>query len=570
MTHSGRLSFTLALSALVSACAHKRLFPTPETLAKLAAAPPPRQMFKGKQVRVDSWKLTGPLPDKVGLVPHKSANPWDALVEERVQAKPGVLIASEEMHCAARELGIFALEHGNLPASELSRFIFARCGTSGAAFGTNWMSGEVSDQVSDAEMFARWSPQVKQMLAELSGSRALGVWVGRKAGKGVVMVASTQRRVHLEPLTMVPGEDGVLWVRGELLVPAEKLMALHGKGRFGVDGCERDESLALPKFSFRCSLEKTDASAWIDISTFQTHRILGETAVELLAWPSGALSDTYERSMKLEPRPIGDFSVFTTLFHATVNQVRAKAGLPALELSARQSDTAARVAPHYFAAMVDSDESALDTVALGMMAGWDVEGPVFNGNFGSSSASGSVDASLLVEDFVSRPYGRKLLLDAEVSQLAVGPVRDETNGVTAAIVSSYVLRVQPLGVEEQKKVLAQVNEARKKAGVEPVLWVAAPPATAERISTELAHGQMAPEEALDVLLQDVVGQVGYGIFGWSLETYSLEDIKVPDELATQPAIGLIVAVGRYRPRGDPWHRYVVLLVRTRNVQGPSA
>jgi len=73
-----------------------------------------------------------------------------------------------------------------------------------------------------------------------------------------------------------------------------------------------------------------------------------------------------------------------------VNERRAQAQLPALQLATRESETSARLAAHYFEG--DRETDLGDQIALGLMAGWDIQGSTIrNGDFYSNHLSGSLD-----------------------------------------------------------------------------------------------------------------------------------------------------------------------------------
>jgi hypothetical protein len=58
-----------------------------------------------------------------------------------------------------------------------------------------------------------------------------------------------------------------------------------------------------------------------------------------------------------------------------LNGIRSRLGLAQMSLASKQSDVASSVAPAFFAAMLDGSESAqgvVDSLTLGLMAGWDV------------------------------------------------------------------------------------------------------------------------------------------------------------------------------------------------------
>ena len=60
-------------------------------------------------------------------------------------------------------------------------------------------------------------------------------------------------------------------------------------------------------------------------------------------------------------------------FVEELNALRARAGLAAVSYAESESATAARVAPHYFGALLGTGpETVADVVMLGLIAGYDV------------------------------------------------------------------------------------------------------------------------------------------------------------------------------------------------------
>jgi hypothetical protein len=62
------------------------------------------------------------------------------------------------------------------------------------------------------------------------------------------------------------------------------------------------------------------------------------------------------------------------------------------------------------------------------------------------------------------------------------------------------------------------------------------------------------------LLRDSVGVLRAPVSGWITEVRDLEDLEFPEEYLTSPTLRVAVAVSRQQPEGEPWGRYVVMLV----------
>ncbi|MBI3184304.1 MAG: hypothetical protein HYZ28_19395 [Myxococcales bacterium] len=553
--------FPFALASFL-ACAHRSQFPSLEALEKLAAKPPPAEVFKSKRVSVEKWELSGPLATHVALSPRSGSTPWEGLLAQLAQSRAGALTPSEDMHCVAREVGRFALEHGSQPSADLHNFIEGRCGASVVRVWTNWIHGEVPEDVSDEKVFERWKGDLeKQLREELVGNRAAGVWFGRKGGRAVVAFASGERKALIEPMELA-AEGGAVTLRGELFIKAEKVRALANRGRYGFSECEVDSKVVLPRFSVRCQVAPEDEVAWVQVTAFPPGRILGELVAEVLALPGGSGPKEYLRVPYTAPLMAKDVGDFSPELLTLVNQVRAQAGLGQLRLSAKQSETAARLAPHYFSAVFgQAEEMVADTVVMGLRAGWNVGGPVLFGTFTSSWVMSGGDVSAVVGDMLAHPWGREALLDSKVTEVAFGPIVDSARGALGVVVSGYALMDERRHPERVKEVVDLINERRAEKGMAPALWVSAPGDSAERTVALMKDGE-DPDGALTFLMRECGRVLNRRVSGWILTTHSLEELQIPEELLQRQQLGIIAVVGQHKERAEPWTNYVVLLVLT--------
>src|SRR5262249_26239124 len=101
-------------------------FPTRGELAELGASPKPARLKVGNDVDVGAWKLAGPLPDAIEDVPEDGSTPWGQAALNAAAKRPGMMLATKAMGCAAREAASFLLEHKALPGRSVSRFIARR------------------------------------------------------------------------------------------------------------------------------------------------------------------------------------------------------------------------------------------------------------------------------------------------------------------------------------------------------------------------------------------------------------------------------------------------------------
>lgn len=568
---TARPALVLAALTLAGCAAHTQAsrrappksFTSKQELAELAARPPPAEVFDESTVTVDRWELSGPFPDSVAVVPHPPASAWDGLLEAAVKAKPGALLSTEDLHCIAREVGRFRLEKNGLPARALADFIYGRCGASAVAISTHFLFGEVPKNTSEERVFSAWKAQVEKMMAEhlVGGNRSAGIWFGQAKGRAVVVLATGVRQTHLSPLAFVPGPQGSYQVQGELLIPAERIEALINRGRFGFAHCTPDPKVQLPRFSFQCTPSREDGTTWIEVNAFPAGRVLGDNVLSLLGLPAGAPVNVWQRAPYAASTPLASPDRFSEELYRLVNAVRAQANLGPLELSAPQSQTATRVAPHYFAAVVGAErETVGDAVALGMMAGWDLDTRPLLGRFGFAW-NGAQDVGALLSQMLEQPSGRAVLLDPSASRIAIGGMVDAKRSILATIVSTYVLPalVDPAGTV--RDLVARLNRVRTERGLPPALWVAWPGDVGERAAQRLAAGE-DPNDVLEFALVGTQQVVHRSLTGWVVPAKKFDELQFPEELITRTPLGVFVTVASHQPEGEPWVQYVALFVLT--------
>ena len=110
-----------------------------------------------------------------------------------------------------------------------------------------------------------------------------------------------------------------------------------------------------------------------------------------------------------------------------LNATRAQAGLPPVRLAEAQSATAgaspASTSPRRSARWADVASGALDdlnTIALGLLAGWQVAGTIRDGTFFSTFVPRTRDAGRWVDAALSMPIGRITLMAPEIDEVAIG------------------------------------------------------------------------------------------------------------------------------------------------------
>jgi hypothetical protein len=525
---------------------------------------------------VDAWELDGPFPARLGDEPITEPHVFEELLLETVQRRPGLLLASQAMRCAAREFAHFFLDQGKLPGPGLQRFVMGRCGATGMGPQFGYYAGPVPGDASDAEVVEAWRELGTDLVHRFlgSGARTAGIWLARRDEQAVWLLVSASRRARLEPTSTSAGTDGWLRLQGEVLSPTEALLAQVNQGRYGVADCELDPSVRLPRFSVACPVAPDDESSWVALLARAPGRLLADSALQVLSVPDGSAARSYRRKSYGLQGTVGDPGEFAPALVRQLNRIRGELGRGPVTLAPQQSETARELAPLYFGAAYGSvAPTVADLVALGLMAGYEVPGLIREA--GVAGALSLDDASLdrwLAEAF-EQPGMRHVLLQANRSQLAVGSIQSPEHGYLAALIATYALYEHQDPRAERERFYERLARERGARSLTPLDRDAQIEDLAARHVASVARGAMGPDQALGDLLQEASSVLGTGVKGWYLEAHGEEEVPLPDELvdATSDRIG--AAVGAYQPSGWPWGRSLTLVVlaepsRMRSVRVP--
>jgi hypothetical protein len=538
-------------------------FPTREALEELSDSPEPVEIFRLDIHPVDEWTLEGPFPEQVGALPSTDTGPWGALLHEAARRRAGLVLPSEGMNCVARELGRFYLAHRGQPPQALKRFIAARCHTSVTRVGTAWVSQDVPVHYDEGQVFTRWKQSVQETLERHlgGGPRTAGIWYGKRDDHVVVMVAYGIRTVQVEPFDPF-AVDGRVELRGEVLENVAEVTVRVNRGRFGVAECEQVEDSILPRFHFVCEVDPGDVSAYLSVDSQRPGRLLGTPGILALIWPGSSTTQTYRRPGYAESWPVIQVDEMPDGLVALLNQIRGRAGLDPVELDVAQSELAEELAPHFFsAAFGQNPEAQMDLVVLGMMAGWRVEGMVEAGRFTAAWTMRSNDLGDLISESLAFPAGREVLLDARADRLAVGPMLEIKPGreSMAAVFGTYALFTAQAHDSMARRVYGQLESERRARGRSaPERLVDVTPLCHE--AAMRVQAGLDPSDVMSVLIRESSNVLRRPVSGWIAEVADIEELEFPTEYLEDPSLAVAVAVGHRKREGEPWGRYVVLLV----------
>ncbi len=549
-------------------------FPTQDALAKIAAAPVPAHLFDDKAKDVPMWELSEPLPDAMELVPHHDDSAWSKLLEAVAAARGDAVTTSEAMHCVAREQAAFLLANGAMPAEPLVNFIAARCGSPTIQVGVAFQIITGDDRIPEARIEAQFSGQARAMIENTikTGRVDAGIAYLRKNGRAVLALAAAQRAVRVDRTPLVPTSGGEVVVRGEILDPVGSVRAMINRGRHGFGTCTPDPSVALPRFAFTCSALPADEAAWLTVSVIAPGRILGSAGLEMLVWPAGTAKKVYAKLTRDEAAAPSVTGAKVADLVQEINRVRKEASLAPLRLAEQESRTVTRLAPHYFAALHEGGEAQVaDRVALGVRAGWEVEGLVRHGNLISSWNQGTSDPSEIVRVALAHPFGRETLLDPEASRVAIGTVGDEKEASTGALFATYSLFDTYRHDNDATTVVQRLTTLRAARRALPPTLITELNEEAQRAAKSVQDGRRTPEDALDDLLKRASQRAGGRSLSAGIsESSALESMKFPESMLTIPSLLCGVGVGHHRPEGHPWGRFLIFYVMVGASVGPTA
>lgn len=556
----------LALAAAATGCGAPPKpgnFPTKAELDQIAAAPIPNRTFEKGTVDVEQWELLGPLPEAYDASAAPSDSAWGKLLDDGIVAmgKPGLVLTSAAMECLARQVAAFAIAKNAPPAAPLRAFMAARCGVPASSVSTDYMVTDVPEGTTEADILAKWKADITAEVPKAvgSGPRFAGIAFVLKDKRAAAAIVSSPRGTKLQTVPMVP-VDGKVVLKGELLDPAESVRALVTRGKFGYETCIRDVDIELPKFTIECPVAADDASARVELAAFQAGRELGSTVVDVRVYPAGKPDTMYSHAApKNEPFP-ADAAGLSTALLASINGARKAAGMSEVRAASVQGATATRLAPYYFAGMNGGlDFAVADKVALGMLAGWEVDGMVREGHF-SSEWGYERDVAAFVELAIASPFGRETLLDPGIAQIAVGPYLHD--GVTGfgAMFGTYALLDTTGKTDNAAAVLARLTKLRAKIK-RPAPDAATEVEAAVEDVVAKVQGGLSLDDALKRLTERSVDSISRGsVRSWCVVSSSVEKLEFPSDLLATPDVRLGVGVARYKPEGSPWTKLAVFFV----------
>ena len=540
-------------------------FPTEQEVARIENAPLPESVFRSDLRQAHEWRIEANIPARIEPRRWVERSAWGELLGGVTDATEGQVVPTEAMHCVASEFARFAVEQGGRPDASVQRFIVGGCNASVAHVSFRSLQGKVRSSENDEQLFERLRAGTLSLAqsAVVPGQRSvLGIGFARRDDRAAVYLATGRPSVELEPVETRLGRGQTFELRGRILDPAGMITAAINRGRYAVAACDPVGESRPPAFHFACEPDPADESAWVSLSFTPPNRVLGRRALDALVWPRGGDHRVYRRFEYTSARPIADATLFTPAFLEELNGVRARAGLGPVTHDAAQSETATRVAPHFFAAMAGAvDERMADLAALGLLAGWDVDGKIRSGGIAFGAVPETNDLAVLLSATLEDPLARTTLLDPEADRLAVGPIVGRAGNVPvlAAVVTTYSLFDKTTKQADADALFARLTEERLRRELPPPyrlvdIWM-----DVTQSADEVGRGE-TPEFVLDDLLQASVTTLSREVSGWYGEAADLDEFGFPEALLTAPRLGTAIGISHRKDPDEAWGRYVLLIV----------
>jgi hypothetical protein len=534
------------------------VFPSRAELAAIPSKPVSAAAFEADSVRVDRWEFQSP-PARADEPPYDDASPWGGVAREVAARHKGAARLSGGLRCAAEEMARFYLERGALPTESLRRFMIARCGASFPEAAHSVVTVDAAAQMTEEALAHGAEPLVQKGLDKLIHARhvAIGVGAARKGDRAAVVSLIAADDLQLEAGSRQADAKGLVVVRGSIRGEAAAISGTMNKGDFDVASCESDKRVAPPKFALRCRV--TDASTWLQIVVRRQGRLLTSSVGDVLLYGPGDGAIEYRTRTSGAPAEIATVAEFTPALLDRLNRVRRAAHRDPVTLAARQSAENARVAGTLIeASLAESD--AADKVAIGLLAGWDVEGLIQKGDFFLGMTAATRDATTWLDVALERPMGRSVLLARDARSIAVGPAIPAGTPALGAVVTTYSLFETNDHTPEADRIAARLESLRAERGVEAPIRVVA--STLHDQANLVLTRDKPPSIALNDAMESISRKTGSAVAGYILEASDIEDFKLPEELLGPGHLQVAIEVTHHRAPGAAWGQYVVLIAAT--------
>lgn len=571
-----------ALAGLFSiACASSPATPKPETGKRAARSVPVRQPFPsqerldelggtpvdrplaavGTMAAVTSWSIEPAIPNADWRAPYAGDDPSATAFAAWAQAGASSVTVSAAMTCLAQQYARFDAEHPEtIAGADIRAFMHARCGV---PFHTvqarRWSFKPDEFHALDPK---RPEPQVLALLEGASAQAVSGLGVWKADDKVVVSVLLGEPPLQLSPVPFVSGGSGSVEVTGVYEQPTEWMTARVTYGPLGSKTCARIPTSDPPgAFGFRCPTNLDDATAMLEVSAAPKGSVLGSVMARVLLSPNGTAPTQYDAPTLDLPATAGDFSPSAVL--AGINALRSKTGMPDVVGAPPQDLVTANLFPHLLS---NTDPSVRNEVALGLIAGWQVEQTIRLGKFSTHLHHPDTPLDRLLAGALFFPAFRATVLSPETAVVSTAVLDDPQRSARGLINVGYEVFTPGDFEAEEAAVFAALDDDRAQVGLPPVQRVEGGPdevilsESAERIRL----GSSTPGEELDRMLKHFSETVGRDFYG-AIYTPTRIDGWNPDfdsVFFEHKDMAVATTVSYFTPPNSAWGQHVVFVIFT--------
>ncbi len=535
------------------------VFPTRDDLAKVPSKALSPDAFSTNAAPVESWTFTKPPPESVPA--YDDPTRWGELLRAVVSPQAKEVTPSAPLRCAAAEIAHFYLQKEAMPTESLQRFAIARCGGTAVDVAPLLWGGTADVRIADDEIFERSRAEIDRALAKslVRGRYVVGLAFARAEERFVVvgLVGRDDARIDAGSLRADASREVV--VRGTLHDDAADVFAMINRGEFGAAACDAGPRDAPRQFAFTCRLADGDTVAWAQVTVRREGRLLLTPVAELLVRTADAGALLYRAPSSGRPALVEAPSELSAAIIDGVNTVRARARLVPLAPATHQGAENTRLAGTLIDALLERDDTVGDRIALGLIAGWEVDGLIRRGSLYVGRVGGPArDARMWIDNALEQPLGRLVLLDPAARQIAIGPAMPEGVPALGAVVTTYTFFESADHTEDIDRFLRLVAAARAARGMPQVTRVPAKE-LAEAARKVLELGEQ-PTAALDAAMKGIVSRTPVRVEGFLLEANDLEHVQVPDALLRSGPLRVSLEVTHHRAPGAAWGQLVVFIV----------
>lgn len=537
-------------------------FPNREALAAITAKPVTAARIDEGALPEQGWTVELGEAAWSADTPWQGRSAWDRAVVQALKTAGRAPRLTEAMSCVAREVGRWALDQPKAPPSGLRRFIIGACGVVAPDVELTNIGGDVPADASEEVIFQHWGNKVRELVAALPAAATdAGFAFVHAKGRAFAVLAHAQVLVELDRFSHHPSETGEVSFVGTVREPADFIGGYVNQGRYGVVPCDVDPAVPRPRFRLTCKLHGDDASAWIDLVYSPPRRVLAHTFARVLARRAETRQLRYQPARSAGERAATSADQFSQAAVTALNEVRAQAGLAPVHLNPAQSITATRMAPHYFSATQgQGSDDHQDTIALGLLAGWDVRGMIRDGGFISNMVPQTRDPARWLDETLETPLGRSALLADGIEEVALGPVLQDAPAAVGAIVTSYRFHRSNDHRADIQRLLIRAQRARKQRSLPPLKRLGGLDDVVRAELQKVHLGKAEPIDALQRVLESARDRLGIATRGYVVETTSLDALQIPEEVMIQPTLHLEIGVTHHKPKGAAWAQLVILVV----------